>query len=56
MQIYFGAKWRFDIDINDCVNLGQWILNYKWDGANIVALTCVTKWSKVGEGWVEQKL
>ncbi len=56
MQIYFGAKWRFDEDLNEYVSPGQWILKYKVGGSQDSSLDLCDQVVKVGEGWVEQKL
>ncbi len=51
IQIYFGAKWSFDVDINEYVDPSQWILKYKGGGSQDSSLVV-----KMGEGWVGQKL
>ncbi len=47
----------FDVDI-DIISDLVWtdIKSIMGEGAKIVILTCETKWSKIGEGWLEHKL
>jgi hypothetical protein len=47
---------HFDVDINEYVNLGQWILKYKGGGNQDSSLDLCDQVAKVGEGWVKQKL
>ncbi len=56
MQIYFGTKLHFDVDINEFLDPGQWILKYKGGGSQDCNLDLCYQVVKVGEGWVEHKL
>jgi hypothetical protein len=56
MQIYFGTKWCFDVDINESGNPGQQILKYKGGGSQDSSLDLCDQVVKVGEGWMKQKL
>jgi hypothetical protein len=44
IQIHFGAKQCFDVDINGNDNLGQWILKYNRGGSPNSDLDFVMKW------------
>jgi hypothetical protein len=48
MKIHFGAKWHFDVDINEWVNLGL--------AGREPSLSLYDQVVKIVEGWVEKKL
>ncbi len=53
--IYFGAKWRFDVDIDESVDPFHWILKYKKGGGQDSSLEPNVQVVRVGEGWVNSE-
>ncbi len=50
--IYFGAKWHFNVDINESVDHFLWILTYEEGGGQVSNLEPNDQGVKVGEGWI----
>jgi hypothetical protein len=53
IQIKSGAKWQFDVDINELLDPVEWILKYKRGGNQDSNLEPYDQAVKMGEGWID---